>query len=105
MTITITEKEFDAIRAVLDQVETDYEASSDPDYLKTMGEFIDHVKNVLRKYKAARVKAREFQRLRAIVAEKTRGRCVLARDIDKLTRQWIKEIKEMKKNKDTKYDL
>ena len=47
MTITITEKEFDAIRAVLDQVETDYEAASDPDYLKTMGESIDHVNNVL----------------------------------------------------------
>lgn len=94
MTITITEKEFDAIRAVLDQVETDYEAASDPDYLKTMGESIDHVNNVLRKYKAAQVKAREFQQVRAYVAERNRNRGLRARDIDKLTRQVIKKTKE-----------
>lgn len=97
MTITITEKEFDAIRAVLDQVETDYEAASDPDYLKTMGESIDHVNNVLRKYKAARQKANEFQHARAYVAERNRNRGLLARDIDRLTRQVIKKIKEEKK--------
>ena len=97
MTITITEKEFDAIRAVLDQVETDYEAASDPDYLKTMGESIDHVNNVLRKYKSARQKANEFQQARAYVAERNRNRGLLARDIDRLTRQVIKKIKEEKK--------
>ena len=97
MTITITEKEFDAIRAVLDQVETDYEAASDPDYLKTMGESIDHVNNVLQKYKAARQKANEFQQARAYIAERNRNRGLLARDIDRLTRQVIKKIKEEKK--------
>lgn len=94
MRITITEKEYNAIHAVLDQVETDYEAASDTDYIKTMGESIDHVNKVLRKYKAAIQKAKEFQHARAYVAEKNRNRGLRARDIDRITRQVIKKTKE-----------
>lgn len=94
MTITITEKEYDAICAVLDQVTTDYEAASDEIYLKTMGDNIGLVNNVIKKYQRARYKAKEFQSIRAFVAEKNRGRCVLARDIDKMARNLIKKLKE-----------
>ena len=94
MTITITEKEYDAISAVLDQVVTDYEAASDQDYLKTMGEAIGHVYKVLRKYQVARREANEFKQVRAYVAERNRNRGLRARDIDKLTRQEIKKIKK-----------
>lgn len=92
MTITITRKEYDAISSVLDQVKTDYEAASDQDYLKTMGESIEQVYKVLRKYQAALRKANEFKSIRAYVAERNRG--LRARDIDKLTRQVIKKIKD-----------
>lgn len=94
MTITITEKEYNAICQALDQVTTDYEAASDEIYLKTMGDNIDLIKNVIKKYKRARYKANEFQSILAVVAAKNRGRCVLARDIDKITRNLIKKLKE-----------
>ena len=61
MTVTITDKEFDAICEVLDQVETDYEAASNEEYLEKMSETINLVKNVIKKYKKARQKADEFQ--------------------------------------------
>lgn len=92
MTITITEKEYDAISQVLDQVNTDYEAASDEDYLKTMGENIKLVNNVIMKYREARQKANEFQSYRAEVSR--RNRDMRPRDIDKLTRKLIKKIRE-----------
>ncbi len=97
MTITITEKEFKAIDEVLDQVLTDYEAASDEEYLQSMGKTIDLVRNVLTKYKKAREKANYFQSVRAEVSRHNRNRGLRPRDIDTLTRQVIKKIKEEKK--------
>ena len=94
MTITVTEKEYEAIRQVLDQVRTDYESSSDKEYLKTMGENISLVYNVIDKYKKARYKANTFQQIRAEVSRHNRGRCVLAKDIDKIARKVMKQLKE-----------
>lgn len=96
MTITITEKEFDAISEVLNQVETDYEAASNEEYLQSMGEMIDHVRNVLEKYKKARQKAAEFQHVRAYVSERNRNRNLRPRDIDRLARQVLRKVKEGK---------
>lgn len=92
MTVTITEKEYRAICQMLDQVNTDYEAASDEDYLKTMGENIKLVNNVIKKYKEARQKANEFQSYRAEVSRHNRN--MRPRDIDKLTRKIIKKIRE-----------
>ncbi len=92
MTITITEKEIEAISAVLDQVCTDYEAASNEEYLESMGKMIDLVHGVLNKYKKARQKAADFQQARAYVAEHNRN--LRARDIDKLTRQLLKKINQ-----------
>lgn len=94
MTITITEKEYEAICQVLDQVRTDYEAASDEEYLKTMGENMDLVNNVIDKYRKARYKANTFQQIRAEVSRHNRGRCVLAKDIDKMARKIMKQLKE-----------
>lgn len=94
MTITITEKEYEAINQVLDQVCTDYEAASDEGYLQSMGEMIKLVKNVIAKYKKARQKANYYQLVRAEVSRHNRGRCMRACDIDKLTRKYIKEIRK-----------
>ena len=93
MTITITEKEYDAINEVLDQVRTDYEAASNEEYLQSMGETMSHVRNVLEKYKKARKKAVDFQMARAYVAERNRNKGMRPRDIDRLTRQLLRKIK------------
>lgn len=93
MTITITAKEYDAICEVLDQVETDYEASSDEEYIESMGKTIDLVRNVITKYKKARQKAADFQMARAYVAERNRNKGLRPRDIDRLTRQVLRKIK------------
>lgn len=97
MTITVTEKEYQAIRQVLDQVCTDYQAATNEEYLKTMGENIDLVNNVIDKYKKARYKANTFQQIRAEVSRHNRGRCVLAKDIDKIARKVMKQLKEENK--------
>lgn len=97
MTITITEKEYIAITQVLDQVNTDYEAASDENYLKTMGESINLVNNVIDKYRKARYKANTFQQIRAEVSRHNRNRCVLAKDIDKMARKIMKQLKEENK--------
>lgn len=93
MTITITEKEYNAISQVLDQVCTDYEAASDEDYLRSMGESIKLVNNVIAKYRKARQKATEFQYIRAEVSRHYRNHGLRPRDIDKITRQVIKKAK------------
>ena len=96
MTITITDKEFDAINAVLEQVVTDYEAATSEEYIAEMGANIDLMQNVLDKYRKAMRKARDFQSVRAYVAEKQRGK-LRPRDIDKLARKLQKKMQEESK--------
>lgn len=97
MTITVTEKEYNAISQVLDQICTDYEAASDEEYLETMGENIKLVNSVIDKYRKARYKANTFQQIRAEVSRHYRNRCVLAKDIDKMARNLMKKLKEENK--------
>lgn len=92
MTITINENEYEAIVQVLEQVCTDYEAAFDEDYLRDMGENIKRVNDVIEKYRKARSEANQFQYYRAIVRKKNRN--LRPRDIDTLTRRWIKKMKE-----------
>lgn len=92
MQVTITEKEFDAINEVLDQVCTDYEAASNEEYIQSMGETIEIVRNLLTKYKKARQKSADFKMARAYVAERNRNKGLRPRDIDRLTRQLLKKI-------------
>ena len=97
MTITITEKEYEAISQVLDQVCTDYEAASDEEYLTTMGENIKLVNNVIDKYRKARYRANTFQQIRAEVSRHNRNLCVPAKDIDAMARKLMKKLKEENK--------
>lgn len=97
MTITINEKEYEAICEVVDQVSTDYEAATDENYLSSMNETISHVNNVIRKYRYAKMKAREFQEIRAYVVERNGNKKLRPRDIDKLTRELVKKINKEKK--------
>lgn len=97
MTITITEKEYEAITQVLGQVCADYEAASNEECLEVMGENIKLVNNVIEKYRKARYKANTLQQIRAEVSRHNRNRCVLAKDIDKMARKKMKKLKEENK--------
>lgn len=94
MTITVTEKEYDALHTVLEDTRSNYEAASDESYLKSREEAMNLIENLIEKYRKARYKAEEFKQVRAYVAERNRNRCFRPRDIDKMARQLLKKIKE-----------
>lgn len=91
MTITINEKEYDAISFALSQVEDVVQSATNEDYIANADECCKALYSVMDKYKEARMKAREFQSVRAYVSERNRG--MRSRDIDKLTRKVIKELR------------
>lgn len=92
MTITITEKEYAAMKDVFDQVRTDYQGASNEEYLEKMGESLDLVRDVLDKYVKARARANEFNILRGIISKKYHG--MQPRDIDRLTRLCLKRVEK-----------
>ena len=92
MTITISEKEYNAVAFALTQVETEVEAASDEQFIAEAGECCAALYNIMNKYKKARAKAIEFQYVRAEVARRNRKAGLRPRDIDKLTRQVIKKM-------------
>ena len=97
MTITITEKEYEAISFALGQLQTEIEAASDEGFLDMAEKATSAIYNVQKKYREARAKAKYFQSIRAEVSRHNRNRGLRPRDIDKLTRKVIKKIKEEKK--------
>ncbi|MBQ7462443.1 MAG: hypothetical protein IJS63_09365 [Bacteroidaceae bacterium] len=92
MTITVTEKEYDAISFAIGQIETSVEAATDEEYLADAEVNLNALYSVMGKYKKARQKANEFQYIRAEVARRACNRGLRPRDIDKLTRQLIKRM-------------
>ena len=94
MTITITEKEYDAISFAINQVETALEGASDENYIEDANTQLELLYRVMKKYKKARHKANEFQYVRAEVARRNRNRGMRPRDIDALTRKLIKKMKD-----------
>lgn len=94
MTITITEKEYDAISFALGQLQSEIEAASDEGFLDMAEKATEEIYKVQEKYRKARMKANYFQSVRAEVSRYNRNRGLRARDIDKITRQVIKKIKE-----------
>lgn len=95
MTITITEKEYEAILFAVDQVGTAVEAAGD-EYADSASKISDSLWSIIYKYRKAREKANEFQRVRMFVAEKNRNRGLRPRDIDAFTRKVIKKMREDK---------
>lgn len=94
MTITISEKEYDAISFAVNQIETEIEGASDEGYLEDACRHQSALYRIMDKYKKARRKAMEFQMARAVVAEKNRGRCLRSRDIDAMTRKVLRKMKD-----------
>ena len=91
MTITLTEKEYDAISFAICQVETELEAATDEEYLAEAKTYVSALYDIMEKYKKAYQKAKYFQMVRAEVSKRNRN--LRPRDIDKLTRQVIKRSK------------
>lgn len=94
MTITITQEEYDAISFAASQIETEIEAASDEGFINDASNSQGALYRIMEKYKKARYKAREFQEVRAVVAEKNRGKCLRARDIDAMARKLLRKIKQ-----------
>lgn len=93
MTITITEKEYEAICFCRNAVSVNIEAGSDDKYAEIATEHLFNITNVVAKYKKARVKASEFQYWRAIVSKQNKSRNLTSRRIDQLTRDLMKTLK------------
>lgn len=94
MTITITQEEYDAISFATSQIETEIEGASDEGFLGDACKYQSALYRIMGKYKKARYKARMFQEVRAVVAEKNRGKCLRARDIDAMARKLLRKIKQ-----------
>lgn len=94
MTITITQEEYDAISFATTQIETEIEGASNEVFINDACNSQRALYRIMEKYKTERYKAREFQSVRAVVAENYRGRCLLARDIDKIARKLLKQMKQ-----------
>ena len=94
MTITITEKEYDAIAFALDQIGTEVEAATDEAFIADAEKHCNSLYNIMEKYKKARYKAKEFQDVRAVVAERNCGKCLRAKDIDKMARMLLRQLKK-----------
>ncbi len=92
MTITITEKEYNALCLAMTQMQTQLEGASDENVINDISEAIDDLNSIRKKYQKARLSAKEFQSVRASIAERYRGR-LLPRQIDALTRKVIKNMK------------
>lgn len=93
MTITITQEEYEAISFATTQIETEIEGASNETFIEDASKAQSALYRIMEKYKKARYKAREFQEVRAIVAERNRGRNLRARDIDTLVRKILRQIK------------
>ena len=94
MTITISEKEYEAISFAVSQIESEVEGASDEGYLEDACRHQSALYRIMDKYKKARHKAKEFQYVRAVVAEKNRGKCLRPRDIDAMARKLFRKMKK-----------
>ncbi len=94
ITITITQEEYEAISFAATQLESEIESALDENFLNNAENSLSALYRIMEKYKKARYKAREFQEVRAVVAERNRGRCLRPRDIDALARKVLRKIKQ-----------
>lgn len=89
MTINVTEKEYNAISFATCQIETTIEAADDESFIEDANNCLQCLYDIMEKFKAKNEKVRYFQAVRAEVSKRYRGK-LRPRDIDKLTRNFIK---------------
>ena len=95
MTISITEKEFKALRFAITQIGREVEAANE-DFARDASEAIEALHSISTKYLKKREEANFFQAVRAEVSK--HNRYLRPRDIDKLARKLLKEKKYGKRN-------
>lgn len=93
MTITITEKEYNALCLAMTQMQTQLEGASDENDINDISEALDDLNSIRKKYQKARLSAKEFQIVRASIAERYKGK-LLPRQIDALARNVCKEMRK-----------
>lgn len=90
MKVNINKKEFEAISFAIDQINVIIEAGADEDYCKEANDCIKALQDIIRKYWKENEKYQEFRSWRAVISERNRSHNLLAKEIDRLTRDFIK---------------
>lgn len=89
MLVTITEEEFEAINSAQDNIYTQLEGCDEEELHADFRHIIKNLGSVMEKYKIAREKNETFKRVRKQVVGLGMNLC--RRDIDIITRKYIKE--------------
>ena len=90
MKVNINKKEFEAISFAIDQIIACMEAGADDDYCKEGEHCVKALQEIIKKYSYEIEKYREFLYWRRVISERNRSRNLLAKEIDRLTRAFIK---------------
>lgn len=90
MKVNINKKEFEAISFAIDQINVLIEAGADDDYCKEGNHCIKALQEIISKYWKENEKYREFRYWRSVISERHRSHNLRAKDIDRLTREFIK---------------
>lgn len=90
MKVNINDKEFEALNFAILQVIACRDSGADDVYIDKANNCIKALQDVIRKYKYEREKYREFRYWRAVISERNRSHNLLAKDIDRLTRDFLK---------------
>ena len=92
MKVNFNEKEYEALCFCYDQILNLVGAGSDEEYQKEANKHLDALVNLKAKYLVERNKYREFLYYRAYVAQQNKSRNLLASEINKITRRYIKAL-------------
>lgn len=90
MKVNINKKEFEAISFAIDQINALRDSGADDDYIKEANHCIKALQEIIRKYWHENEKYREFRYWRAVISERNRSHNLLAKEIDRLTRDFLK---------------
>lgn len=90
MKVNINKKEFEAISFAIDQINALMDAGADDDYCKEADHCVKALQEIIKKYWHENQKYREFLYWRSVISERNRSHNLLAKEIDRLTRDFIK---------------
>lgn len=90
MKVNINKKEFEAISFAIDQINALKDSGADDDYIKEANGHIKALQEIIKKYWHEQEKYREFLYWRSVISERHRSHNLLAKEIDRLTREFIK---------------
>lgn len=92
MKVNINKKEFEAISFAINQINANIEAGANDDYCKEGEHCVKALQEIIKKYKYETEKYGEFLYWRRVISERNRSRNLLAKEIDRMTRAFIKRL-------------